>query len=127
MMPMRSLDYIAANDAEAVIPSKSNRLVQRETDWHTYKGRHLVECFFNKIKHYPSGYFQDMKKYARPLLINVELCLDSNMAQIEMSLEPKLMDAAARRLGFSADYVRQSSEVYDYGQRAKIRSSARRC
>jgi len=46
------LDFIAQNDAEAVIPAKKNRIVQREIDWHTYKDRHLVECFMNKIKQY---------------------------------------------------------------------------
>jgi transposase len=33
-----------------VIPSKSSRLVQRKFDRHIYKERHLVECFFAKIK-----------------------------------------------------------------------------
>ena len=46
------LDFIAQNEAEAVIPAKKNRIVQRETDLHTYKDRHLVECFMNKIKQY---------------------------------------------------------------------------
>ena len=46
------LAFIAQNEAEVVIPAKKNRLVQRDTDWHTYKVRHLVECFMNKIKHY---------------------------------------------------------------------------
>ena len=46
------LAFIAQNQAEAVIPAKKNRLIQRDTDWHTYKLRHLVECFMNKIKHY---------------------------------------------------------------------------
>ena len=32
-----------------VIPPKSNRLVQRQSDRHIYKERHLVECFFAKI------------------------------------------------------------------------------
>lgn len=36
--------------AEAVIPPRSNRLEQREFDRHLYKERHLVECFFAKIK-----------------------------------------------------------------------------
>lgn len=36
----------------AVIPSRSNRLQPRAYDAHLYKERHLVECFFNKIKHY---------------------------------------------------------------------------
>lgn len=36
----------------AVIPPKKNRKAQREYDKHTYKERHLIECFFGKIKHY---------------------------------------------------------------------------
>jgi len=36
----------------AVIPSKSNRLVPRNTDWHLYKERHLVENFFCKLKNF---------------------------------------------------------------------------
>ena len=37
-------------DAEVVIPPKSNRIDQREYDRHLYKERHLVECFFAKLK-----------------------------------------------------------------------------
>lgn len=35
-----------------MIPSKANRLIQRtcDCDWWLYKERHLVECFFQKIK-----------------------------------------------------------------------------
>jgi len=36
--------------SEPVIPPKSNRLEQRWFDRHLYKERHLVECFFAKIK-----------------------------------------------------------------------------
>ena len=43
---------IAANEAEAVIPARKNRKELRDYDPHWYKERHLVECFFNKIKHY---------------------------------------------------------------------------
>ena len=57
------LDFIAQNNAKAVIPSKKNRLVQREIDWHTYKDRHLVECFMNKIKQY-RRIFSRFEKYA---------------------------------------------------------------
>lgn len=57
------LDYIAQNQAEAVIPAKKNRLVPRDTDWHTYKSRHLVECFINKLKHY-RRIFSRFEKYA---------------------------------------------------------------
>lgn len=46
------LSRIAENEAEAVIPPRKNQKEQREYDHHLYKERHLVECFFNKIKHY---------------------------------------------------------------------------
>ena len=36
--------------AIAVIPPKRNRLRQRSYDTHLYKERHLVECFFCKLK-----------------------------------------------------------------------------
>ena len=39
-------------EAEAVIPPRSKRKENREYDAHLYKERHLVECFYNKIKHY---------------------------------------------------------------------------
>ena len=37
---------------EPVIPPRSNRINPRDCDWFAYKERHLIECFFNKIKHY---------------------------------------------------------------------------
>ena len=37
---------------EPVIAPRSNRINPRDCDWFTYKERHLMECFFNKIKHY---------------------------------------------------------------------------
>jgi transposase len=46
------VEIITANGAVAVIPPKSNRLVQRLCDFVLYCERNLVERFFNKIKHY---------------------------------------------------------------------------
>jgi transposase len=37
---------------QAVIPLRSNRTASRDCDWFIYKERHLIECFFGKIKHY---------------------------------------------------------------------------
>ena len=34
------------------ILSKSNTKEKWECDYHTYKERHLVECFFNKLKRF---------------------------------------------------------------------------
>ena len=35
---------------KVVIPPTPRRLIQREYDLHAYKERHLVECFFAKLK-----------------------------------------------------------------------------
>ncbi len=46
------LDQAEVMKAEAVIPPKRNRVVQREIDREFYKERHLVECFFGKLKQF---------------------------------------------------------------------------
>lgn len=46
------LATVAEMGAEAVIAPKQNRKELREYDLERYKERHLVECFFNKLKHY---------------------------------------------------------------------------
>ncbi len=46
------IDFIHANGASDVIPSRQNRVHPRDYDKHLYKERHLVECFINKIKWY---------------------------------------------------------------------------
>ncbi|NJN46649.1 MAG: IS5 family transposase [Candidatus Competibacteraceae bacterium] len=44
--------FVEERGMEAVIPPRSHRKTPRTYDRHVYKERHLVECFFNKIKHY---------------------------------------------------------------------------
>ena len=46
------LEYLSSAEAISNIPPKSNRLVQRDYDKHIYKERHLIECFFEKIKNF---------------------------------------------------------------------------
>jgi transposase len=46
------VNLINDNNSNAVIPPKKNRKVQRGYDKHVYKERHLIECFFGKIKHF---------------------------------------------------------------------------
>jgi len=36
----------------SIIPPKSNRVVMRVYDEYIYRERHLIECFFGKIKHF---------------------------------------------------------------------------
>ena len=43
---------ITSRNAEAVIPSRKNRIIGREYDHHVYKDRNLVERFFNRIKQF---------------------------------------------------------------------------
>lgn len=46
------VELIKQQGANPVIPPRRNRRELREYDRHLYKERHLIECFFNKIKHY---------------------------------------------------------------------------
>jgi transposase len=43
---------IEQSGAQAVIPPKTNRIVQRPYDRHLYKDRNLIERFFNRIKQF---------------------------------------------------------------------------
>lgn len=43
-------DFIASHNAVYTIPPKSNTKNPWECDWWTYKERHLIECFFLKMK-----------------------------------------------------------------------------
>lgn len=44
------LDYIQCADGEYTIPPKSNTRIPWIYDWHIYKERHVIECFFQKLK-----------------------------------------------------------------------------
>lgn len=39
-----------AQKHEIIIPPTKRRIIQRDYDKHVYKERHLVECFFAKLK-----------------------------------------------------------------------------
>ena len=43
-------EYIVSQTATYTIPPKSDVSDPWPVDWHTYKERHLVECFFQKLK-----------------------------------------------------------------------------
>jgi transposase len=47
-------DLIEANGGTFCIPPKSNAKEPWDCDDHQYKERHLVECFFQKLKQYRS-------------------------------------------------------------------------
>ena len=46
------IDLIDQMGAIPVIPPRKNRTDLRFYDSHLYKERHLIECFFNKLKYY---------------------------------------------------------------------------
>lgn len=46
------VEILKTKECLCVIPSKRNRLNPRNYDAHLYKERHLIECFFGKIKHF---------------------------------------------------------------------------
>jgi transposase len=43
---------ITSQNAEAVIPGRGNRIIEREYDHHVYEDRNFVERFFNRIKQF---------------------------------------------------------------------------
>ena len=53
---------IEQRGAIAVIPSHSNRKQPRQIDAHLYKERHLIECWFNKLKHFRRVFSRFEKK-----------------------------------------------------------------
>ena len=61
------LDKAEEMRAEVVIPPKANRKEKREYDKEYYKERHLIENFFNKMKHY-RRVFSRFDKLARNYL-----------------------------------------------------------
>jgi transposase len=46
------INQIISQNCTPVIPPRSNRKVPRDVDYYLYKERHLVECFFSKVKHF---------------------------------------------------------------------------
>jgi transposase len=46
------VDWLISIGALPNIPSRHTNKVQRECDWWMYKERHLVECFWEKIKQF---------------------------------------------------------------------------
>lgn len=46
------LRFLENRQCEYIIPPRQNRKYQREYDKHFYTERHLIECFFGKIKHF---------------------------------------------------------------------------
>ena len=71
------------NDCEMVLPPKKNRKLQREYDEHIYQERHVVECFFGKIKHF-RRVFSRFDKAARNYLSFV--CLASTHVCLQLNL-----------------------------------------
>jgi len=46
------VDWLKSMGAIPNIPSRATNKVQRDCDWWLYKERHLVECFWQKIKQF---------------------------------------------------------------------------
>ncbi|KIE05570.1 ISSoc13, transposase orfB [Candidatus Jidaibacter acanthamoeba] len=59
---------------QSVIPLKSNRKNSTSYDSHLYKERHLIKCFFGKIKH-SRRTFSRFDKIANAFLNLVETLL----------------------------------------------------
>lgn len=46
------VEQIESTGACANIPTRSHRKNKRSVDWHRYQARHLVVCFFNRLKQF---------------------------------------------------------------------------
>ena len=46
------VEQLAKQKSIAIVPPKKNTRHKRDYDCHVYKERHLIECFFGKIKHF---------------------------------------------------------------------------
>ncbi len=66
------VDLVLEHGAEVVIPPHPRATQQREYDRWWYRERHLVECFFNKLKHF-RRVFSRFDKLARRYLGFVHL------------------------------------------------------
>ena len=65
-------DYITQEGASYCNPPKSNEKNPWECDWYIYKERHLVECFFQKLKLF-RGVATRFNKLDRRFLAAVQL------------------------------------------------------
>ena len=74
---------IEARGMAAAIPPRSNRTKSRKVDWFVYKERHLIECFFNKIKQYrrifaryekTSRNYMGMLRFVSALIMAAVMC-----------------------------------------------------
>lgn len=45
-------EFIETNGGTYCIPPKANAAEPWDCDYHQYKERHVVECFFNKLKQF---------------------------------------------------------------------------
>jgi transposase len=71
------VDLVQAQGAQAVIPPKSNRKVQREYDAEIYKQRNWIERAFNRLKYYrriATRYDRKTLYYASFLYLAAALC-----------------------------------------------------
>jgi transposase len=65
-------DQITSGGGTVCIPPKSNEQDPWDCDFNQYKERHLVECFFLKLKHY-RGIATRYAKLAKRFLFFVQL------------------------------------------------------
>lgn len=71
------LAQVNQSGAKAVIPSKSNRKIQREYDRELYKQRNWIERAFNRLKYYrriATRYDRKTLHYASFLYLAAALC-----------------------------------------------------
>lgn len=56
------INQVENQNCQVVIPARANRKQKRDIDRHLYKERHLIECFFGKIKNFRRVFSRFEKK-----------------------------------------------------------------
>lgn len=81
------LTYVESVGAKAIIPPKSNRIVQREYDLHFYKERYSHRVQFWIPQALPPNLFS-IRQNCFSIPCFPSLCCSSSMAQINFTTEP---------------------------------------
>ena len=76
----RVLDRLAAAKIKPVIPPKANRKDQRNYDKALYKARHLIENFFERLKHY-----RERLKHYRAIATRYDKTADAFLGAIHLA------------------------------------------
>lgn len=81
-------EHIIANNGNPVILSRYNSKSPADYDKRIYKERHLIECFFSKLKYF-RRIFSRFDKSARNFASFISFCRSNFIGYVKNSTEPR--------------------------------------